>query len=87
MTEYMEREAPREELVNALQVCHDEMTKMCEELTALREQLREAQEAVKENAKKVDEERMKHELYRKDGMIEGLKFAIRANGVSGGEVR
>lgn len=43
----------------------------------------------------VDEgEKMRREIFSlerqlayKDGMIDGLKFAIRCNGVSGGEVR
>lgn len=34
----------------------------------------------------LDRERLNEIRYR-DGMIDGLKFAIRCNGVSGGEVR
>lgn len=37
----------------------------------------EAQEAVNHNAKLVEEERLKHELYRKDGEISALRFAVR----------
>ena len=37
----------------------------------------EAQEAVNHNAKLVEEERLKHELYGKDGQISALKFVIK----------
>ena len=36
----------------------------------------EAQEAVNHNAKLVEEERLKHELYKKDGEISALRFVI-----------
>lgn len=37
----------------------------------------EAQEAVNHNAKLVEEERLKHELYRKDGETSALRFVIK----------
>ena len=37
----------------------------------------EAQEAVNHNAKLVEEERLKHELYRKDGETSALMFVIK----------
>ena len=37
----------------------------------------EAREAVNHNAKLVEEERLKNELYEKDGQISALKFVIR----------
>lgn len=56
----------------------------CKDLT---DKLHEANLAVEHNRKVAEEERLKHELYRRDGMIEGLKYAIRCNGVSGGEIK
>lgn len=48
-----------------------------EENLSLKQQLQEALEAAEYNHKLVEEERLKHELYRKDGEIHGLMFAIR----------
>lgn len=52
-----------------------------EELRADNEKLRialdEAREAVNHNSKLVEEERLKHELYRNSGQVDGLKYAIR----------
>ena len=55
----------------------------CKDLT---EKLREAHLAVEHNRHVADEEALKKELSYRDGMIAGLKYAIRCNGVSGGEV-
>lgn len=58
----------------------------------LSEQLEKAREEL-ENAKSENAQQMKaieilrKELARACGTIEGLKFAVRCNGVSGGEVR
>lgn len=50
----------------------------------LQEELERAKEKNKGQRHVIDG--LKSELARKNGMVEGLKFAIRCNGVSGGEV-
>ena len=55
----------------------DKTQELMEELSKLHERVTEITAA---------NERLKYELARKDGMIEGLKFAIRCNGVSGDNV-
>lgn len=60
-----------------------ELEMKCKELT---EKLHEAELAVEYSRQSVDDEQHKAELRYRDGMIEGLKYAIRCNGVSGGEV-
>lgn len=52
----------------------------------LADKLREVNAAVEHYRKVADEEALKKELFYRDGMIAGLKYAIRCNGVSGGEV-
>ena len=51
--------------------------KLSEENDKLRIALDEAREAINHNSKLVEEERLKHELYRKDGEVQGVKFAIK----------
>jgi len=48
-----------------------------EENEKLKEELKEARFAVEHNNNLVQEERLRHELYRKDGEISGLRFALR----------
>lgn len=48
-----------------------------EENISLRNQLDEALKAVEHNHNLVEQERLRHELYRKDGEIDGLRFALR----------
>ena len=48
-----------------------------EENLSLKRQLADAIEAVEHNNKVVEQERLRHELYRKDGEISGLRFALR----------
>lgn len=55
----------------------DTEIKLREENDKLRIALEEAREAVYHNSKLVEEERMKNELYRKDGEVQGLKYAMR----------
>jgi len=55
----------------------------CKNLT---EQLREANLAVEHNRHVADEEQLRGQLKYRDGVIYGLKYAMRCNGVSGGEV-
>ena len=64
------REMTREELV----ACNNELR---EENEKLKEELKEARFAVEHNNNLVNEERLRHELYRKDGEISGLRFALR----------
>lgn len=47
-------------------------------------QLHEAQKRIKEQERRIRE--LEYMCARKDGMIDGLKFATRCNGVSGAEV-
>ena len=61
-----------------------ELEMKCNELT---EKLREANLAVEHNRHVADEEQRKSELRYRDGVIYGLKYAMRCNGVSGGEVQ
>lgn len=75
------------ELRDRLSECHDYIAKLEAECGELKKKLHEAELAIEHNQKVAEEERLKHELYRKDGMIEGLKYAIRCNGVSGGEIK
>lgn len=75
------------ELRDRLSECHDYIAKLEAECRELKARLHEAELAIEHNQKVAEEERLKHELYRRDGMIEGLKYAIRCNGVSGGEIK
>lgn len=64
------REMTREELV----AYNNELR---EENGKLKEELKEARFAAEHNNNLVQEERLRHELYRKDGEIRGLRFALR----------
>lgn len=64
------REMTREELVAYINELRTENEK-------LEEELKEAKFAVEHNHNLVEQERLRHELYRKDGEIQGLRFAIR----------
>lgn len=55
----------------------DAEIRLREENDKLRIALEEAREAVNHNSKLVEEERLRNELYRKDGEVQGLKYAIR----------
>lgn len=55
----------------------DTEIKLCEENEKLRIALEEAREAVNRNSRLVEEERLRNELYRKDGEVQGLKHAMR----------
>lgn len=52
----------------------------------LEEELHKAHLAIEHNRHVADEEQLKGQLRYRDGIIYGLKYAIRCNGVSGGEV-
>lgn len=64
----------------------DNAEKTLGEIETLKEKLHEAILASEHNERLVKEERLRQELYRRDGMIEGLKYAIMCNGVSGSEI-
>lgn len=64
------REMTREELVaynNELREKNDK----------LEEELQKARRAVEHNCNLVEQERLRQELYRRDGEISGLRFALR----------
>ena len=67
------REMTREELV----AFHNELRAENEKLTA---ELKEARLAVEHNHV-AEENQLKYELHYKDGVIYGLKYAIRCNGI------
>lgn len=73
------RRTEASELRNDLNACHDYIAE-------LEAKLHEMSLAVEHNRQVANEEQMKGELRYRDGMIAGLKYAIRCNGVSGGEV-
>jgi peptidoglycan hydrolase CwlO-like protein len=50
----------------------------------LKEELKQAKEKNEDQRRVIDG--LNNELERRNGMIDGLKFAIRCNGVSGAEV-
>lgn len=67
-------------------VISDTLMKLEAECRDLKEKLHEADLAIEHNRKIADEEQLRGELRYRDGVINGLKFAIKCNGVSGGEV-
>jgi regulator of replication initiation timing len=72
-------ELTREELV-------ERNKQLCEENEKLRAELEEARLAVEHNRRVAEENQLRWELQYRDGIIYGLKYAIRCNGVSGAEV-
>lgn len=52
----------------------------------LKAELEEARLAVEHNRHVAEENQLKCELRYRDGVIYGMKYALRCNGVSGGEV-
>lgn len=63
-----------------------EVEELRKENKRLEKELKEAILAGEHNRHLFEEEQLKKELWHRDGMIAGLKFAIRCNGISGGEV-
>ncbi len=86
MSEYTTKRDEADELREKLSNCHDYIAKLEEECRDLKEKLHEADLTIEHNRKVADEEALRKELVYRDGMIAGLKYAIRCNGVSGGEV-
>ncbi len=79
MSEMIERELTREELVEVSNMLRSENEK-------LKAELEEARLAVEHNRHISEENQLKYELHYRDGVIYGMKYALRCNGVSGGEV-
>ncbi len=73
------REITKEELVEV-----DNMLRAKNE--ELKAELEEARLAVEHNRHVAEENQLKYELRYRDGVIYGMKYALRCNGVSGGEV-
>ena len=73
------REMTREELV----AVNNELRAENEKLNA---ELQEARIAVEHNRHVADENQLKYELRYRDGIIYGMKYALRCDGVSGGEI-
>ena len=75
-----------DELRDQLNKCNVYIDKLGVECEDFREKLRETEIAVEHNRHLFDEEQLRGGLRYRDGVIHGLKYAIRCNGVSGGEV-
>lgn len=86
MSEYTRRNEA-DELRKQLSICYDYIAILEAECKELKEKLREMDLVVEHNRQVANEEH-EHlkELRYRDGIIEGLKFAIKCNGVNGGEV-
>ena len=74
-----EREMTREELV----AVNNELR---EQIKNLGRKLNEALLAAEHNRHVADENDLKRELRYRDGVIYGLEYSIRCNGVSGGDI-
>lgn len=74
-----EREMTREELV----AVNNELR---ERINGLEKDLKEALLAVEHNSNIAQENQLKGELRYRDGVIYGLEYSIRCNGVSGGDI-
>lgn len=75
----IEREMTREELVEANNMFRSENEK-------LKAEIEEARLAIEHNRQLAEENQLKYDLRYKDGIIYGMKYALKCNGVSGGEV-
>ncbi len=73
------REMTREELV----ALNNELREENEKLKA---DIHEARLAAEHNRHVAEENQLKYELHYRDGVIYGMKYALKCNGVSGGEV-
>ena len=81
MSECMNRDEV-DSLRDELRIYKDYIAELETRCKDLSEELRKANLALENNRYSVNEE----ELSYRDGMIAGLKYAIRCNGVSGGEI-
>lgn len=73
------REMTREELIAANNVLRQENEKLKAEQNELRA-------AVEHNRYVAEEEQLKREMWYRDGVIYGLKYALKCEGISGGEM-
>ena len=73
------REMTREELI----AFNNELREENEKLKA---ELQEARLAAEHHRHVAEENQLKYELHYKDGVIYGMKYALKCNGVSGGEL-
>lgn len=73
------REMTRDELI----AVNNELRKQIKELEL---QLAETCKAVESNRNVAEKESLKSEMRYRDGIIYGLKYAVKCNGVSGGEI-
>lgn len=80
------RSGEADELREKLSNCHDYIAELERENKELKVKLEEMHLAFEHNNQVAKEESLRRELGYRDGMIAGLKYAIRCNGVSGGEV-
>lgn len=85
MSDYT-RSGEADELREQLSKCHDYIAELEAECKELKAKLKEMHLAFEHNQQEAKEEQLKQEIRYRDGMIAGLKYAIRCNGVSGGEV-
>jgi len=74
------------ELMKQVDKYRERIDKLEAECKDLKEKLHEAELAVEHNRYLVDKEQLRGGLRYRDGVIYGLKYATRCNGVSGGEV-
>ncbi len=82
------REMTREELVariNEFREANEKVVALNHKLMAENEELKEELQAERQRVKLATEDNF-HELRYRAGVIYGLKYALRCNGVSGGEV-
>lgn len=78
----------REELIvyNNLRESRLENEKLKLENEKLKKELQEARFAVEHNRHVAEENQLKYELHYRDGVIYGMKYALKCNGISGGEM-
>ena len=75
-------EKSREELV----VFNNELRELRAENEKLKAELQDARLAEEHNSHVAEENQLKYELRYRDGVIYGMKYALKCNGVSGGEL-
>lgn len=79
-------EAELDKLTDQLNNCNDRISELEAKCRDLEEELHKAHLAVEHNRHVADEEQLRGALRYRDGVIHGLKYAMRCNCVSGGEV-
>ena len=80
------REMTRDELLAENRMLRAESKESRTQNENLRIELEEARLAVEHNRHVADEEQLKRECRYRDGIIYGLKYAIKCNGINGGEI-